>query len=420
MKEILRPLFAILMIIVSFHTQAQQHAVTMPPIIDTTSPRRQNYLSHNQIDVIDIGLAIVHRTDLRHADTVAQRPGKVYVAPLPGIGYSLNTGLAAVVNLNLAFYTSSQPNANISEIETSVNYTQMQQFIFPVLSSIWLDNNKYNIQGNWLFAKFPQATYGLGGHTSLNDPFTLDYNNVRVQTAVYKAIAPDVLVGPGYTYDYFWNVHESDVPAGGYPTDLDKYGYSSTTLASAITLNFLYDTRRNSINPVGGGSFANIIYRPNLSVLGSDANWQSLIIDLRKYIKLPSKSHNILAFWAYEWFTFGPDKAPYVLLPNTGGDPYGNTGRGYSPGRFRGTDMLYLEGEYRYHITHNGLVSGVVFCNLESFPEPHTNNFEVVYPGYGAGLRIKFNKYSRTNIAIDYAFGIDGSRGFFINLGEVF
>jgi len=44
----------------------------------------------------------------------------------------------------------------------------------------------------------------------------------------------------------------------------------------------------------------------------------------------------------------------------------------------------------------------------------------VISPGYGAGLRIKLNKFSRTNVAIDYGFGAGGSRGFFVNLGEVF
>jgi hypothetical protein len=38
----------------------------------------------------------------------------------------------------------------------------------------------------------------------------------------------------------------------------------------------------------------------------------------------------------------------------------------------------------------------------------------------GAALRIKLNKFTRTNLAIDYAFGADGTKGLFFNLGEVF
>jgi hypothetical protein len=38
----------------------------------------------------------------------------------------------------------------------------------------------------------------------------------------------------------------------------------------------------------------------------------------------------------------------------------------------------------------------------------------------GVGLRIKVNKQSGANIAVDYGFGADGSHGLFVNIGEVF
>ncbi|MBS1665333.1 MAG: hypothetical protein JST68_30095, partial [Bacteroidetes bacterium] len=66
------------------------------------------------------------------------------------------------------------------------------------------------------------------------------------------------------------------------------------------------------------------------------------------------------------------------------------------------------------------LLGGVVFANAQSFTEPETNRFQYIAPGYGAGLRIKLNKFSRTNLCIDYGWGTHGSGGFFVNLGEVF
>jgi hypothetical protein len=82
--------------------------------------------------------------------------------------------------------------------------------------------------------------------------------------------------------------------------------------------------------------------------------------------------------------------------------------------------MVDLEAEYRFGISRNGLIGGVVFANAQSYSEMATNRFEVAQPGYGAGLRIKFNKFSRTNVCIDYGFGLHGSSGLFLNLGEVF
>jgi hypothetical protein len=43
-----------------------------------------------------------------------------------------------------------------------------------------------------------------------------------------------------------------------------------------------------------------------------------------------------------------------------------------------------------------------------------------IQPGYGPGLRIKLNTISKTNISIDYGFGREGSRGLFIDVGEIF
>jgi outer membrane protein assembly factor BamA len=201
-------------------------------------------------------------------------------------------------------------------------------------------------------------------------------------------------------------------------TDFQKYGYSASEFASGFTFNYLYDTRGNSINP-DRGTFVNVIYRPNLVIFGNTATWRSFVVDARKYIKLPHNSNNVLAFWTYEWFTVD-GTPPYLLLPNTGGDPYSNTGRGYIQGRYRGKNMLYGETEYRFGITHNGLIGGVVFANAESFTEENNNKFETIAPGYGAGIRIRLNKFSKTNIALDYGFGTGGSGGLFVNLGEVF
>ena len=48
------------------------------------------------------------------------------------------------------------------------------------------------------------------------------------------------------------------------------------------------------------------------------------------------------------------------------------------------------------------------------------NLVKPIYQAVGVGLRIKFNKFSNTNLCIDYGVGANGSHGFFGNLGEVF
>ncbi|MGL6269312.1 MAG: BamA/TamA family outer membrane protein, partial [Chitinophagaceae bacterium] len=90
-------------------------------------------------------------------------------------------------------------------------------------------------------------------------------------------------------------------------------------------------------------------------------------------------------------------------------------------GRFRGPSYFYLESEYRFPISRNKLFSGVAFVNFQSASDgKDINLFDQLEPAAGAGLRVLFNKKSRTNICIDYAFGIQGSHGLFFGLNEVF
>ncbi|HMI61254.1 MAG TPA: hypothetical protein VK518_10105 [Puia sp.] len=387
-------------------------------ILLSAAGHAQDSLKNKQIDLVDVGRSWLKGHHTRREDTIAQKQGKLHISALPVAGYTLQTGFAGVLSSNFAFYTSEHSQANLSTILTSITYSQYKQIIFPIQADIWTKGNKYNIITDWRYLKYPSLTYGLGGNTSTDSGYNIDYGYLRLHQAILKTIARDLYLGLGYDLDYFWNIKEIDPPTGK-TTDFERYGFSPKEIASGISLHFLFDSRRNPINPEKG-NYASITYRPNFTFLGSNQNWQSLLIDLRKYINFPSSTHNVLAIWNYDWFTVGGGKPPYLLLPSTGWDAYSNTARGYIQGRFRSRNMLYLESEYRFGLTTNGLLGGVVFANAQSFSEPNSGHYEYITPGYGAGLRISLNKFSRTNLCIDYGWGIHGSGGFFVNLGEVF
>jgi outer membrane protein assembly factor BamA len=232
-----------------------------------------------------------------------------------------------------------------------------------------------------------------------------------------KKISGNFSGGMGYDFDYHWNVKADTLPSGD-STDMEKYGFNKTSSSSGITLNLQYDSRLNSNNP-SKGMYAFLELRSNLKALGSNDNWQSLLLDVRKYIPLSKKSGNVLALWSYNWITVKGD-IPYFDLPSLGWDHYNNMGRGYVQGRFRGWNMLYAEAEYRFRLTKNGFLGGVLFTNASSLTEYPSNKWEKINPGGGLGLRIKMNKLSNTNFAVDYGFGVNGSRGFSFNLNEVF
>ncbi len=400
-------------------SQIDSSKIITPNTFKNNTQQDKNKISiySSQKDIGDILRKIFKNLPKSTGDSALKKvPGKIYYSILPAAGYTLETGFAVALSGNAAFYKSADKNANISSISTSVAYTQYHQIIVPIHSNIWSKGNKYNYVGDWRFMKYPQNTYGLGNYTSLKDADLIDYSYIRIYQVVMKHIIKDFYAGLGYNLDVHWKITEKGPDTVS--ADFNKYKNDSKAVSSGLSLNFLYDNRRNSINPPGGW-YGNVIYRPNFKFLGSDKNWQLLILDFRKYIKIPNNSKNILAFWTYNWFTLSGNP-PYLDLPSTGWDSHANTGRGYIQGRFRGRNMLYLETEYRFTLTRNGLLGGVAFANMESFTEEKSEKFEKLLPAGGAGLRIKLNKYSNTNISIDYAFGIGGSQGVFFNLGEVF
>ena len=368
-------------------------------------------------DVIDVAGTILKSNWLITRDTVPKKPGRVYFSGAPSIGYSLTSRWAAIFVGNFAFFTSEIKKQKISLVYLDVLYTQNQQFIWRIQSNVWTKDNRFNLVTDWRYYFYPQKTYGLGGNSEVNAFVDQTFSYVRFHQTILTSLRPNFYAGIGVAWDRHYNVVQGEGNTEVI-NQINAYDSATKTTSAGLLFNLLYDSRINSINP-WGGLYANVIYRPNFTSLSSDSPWQLLSVDLRKYISFPHLSENILALWSYNWFTLNGDP-PYLDLPSTGWDSYSNTGRGYIQGRFRSKNLIYTEAEYRFKIMRNGLLGGVVFTNAQSVTDWPNNTFNSIAFGAGAGMRIKFNKYSRTNICIDYAFGQGGSQGVFVNLGEVF
>jgi len=391
--------------------------------VDTTeTPAKHTAIAADAgIDITDV-LKKVFKAKQIAAGSPVSNPAKDkerFVALFPALGYTLQTRLAVILAGNVAFFAAKDTTDKLSTITSSISYTQNNQVVLPVQSNIWTKGNKYNIVGDWRISQYPQDTYGLGGSNDIDTSDDLiNYAYIRVYQTVMRRINNNFYAGVGYNFDLHWNISE-DGYADSRASDFAKYPGSRTkSISSGLSLNLLYDSRDNPINP-SGGEYANIVLRNNYTFLGSDQNWQSLLVDMRKYFTL-GKRDNVLAFWSYNWMVLN-GTPPYLDLPSTSWDTYTNTGRGYIQGRFRSRQMLDLEAEYRFHLTQNGLLGGVLFANAQTFSQyPGNFKFQYVQPAAGLGLRVKLNKSSKTNIDIDYGFGLGGSRGLFVNIGEVF
>jgi hypothetical protein len=352
-----------------------------------------------------------------HPNDTADDRTKKQFSFIPAAGYSLQTGFAGILSANLAYYTDTASDQKLSSISTSVTYTEYNQTLIPLTVNIWTKNNKYNFISDNRYIDYPSNIYGLVGRTDPNKGHQIAFYSIKLHETILKSVAKNFYVGAGVYFDKFWNISVLDSVTRRLNRIINRQ-LGSNEVASSIVLKALYDNRLNQINAKNGW-FVNTVYRDSRTFFGSDNNWQSLLIDVRKYLPFPAHSKNTLALWSFNWLTLG-GTPPYLLMPSTGWDDQYNTGRGYIQGRFRGNNMFYFESEYRFNISRNGFLGGVVFGNLQYFTPEISQQFQVLSPGYGGGLRLKLNKHSGANLCIDYGFGKDGSRGFFVNLGEVF
>ena len=391
--------------------------VTATDSVSVVSPGvTKNEQKRKEKDITDVLRKLFRLSPSQKSDNMQPGDDPV-ISFLPAVGYTLQTRFAAILSGNIAFYSSKTTSKKLSVINASPTYTQNKQFTFPLQLNIWLKGDKYNLIGDWRYMKYPQSTFGLGSDKGLDMEDPMNYKYIRIYQYLLKKITAHFSAGLGYNLDYHWNITEEGV-AGVPVSDYAGYGASFRSVSSGPSLSFVYDSRKNPIN-ASQGIFGSLVLRDNVKWMGSHTNWQSVITDFRKYVHLPAQSKNVLAFWNYNWIILH-GKPPYLDLPSTGWDSFNNTGRGFIQGRFRGNVMLYGESEYRFRITSNGLLGGVAFINAQSFSGAPSYALQRVQVGKGIGLRIKLNKKSNTNIAIDYGFGTLGMKGVFVNVGEVF
>ncbi len=353
------------------------------------------------------------------------------IAANPTIGFQ--GGIKAVAGKKLG----SDSNTLFSVAATSASITTKGIIYFYLNHNVFTPGNKLNLQGNLVISKSLAPDFGLGIGKTYNEGKDLDsvladpthkvypihsvYFNFREK--VYKKVSPNLFIGAGLSFEIRRNITNSDssgttTPSGVYN---NEHGFPQNRYsANGFLFNVEYITRDNP-NRAYKGIYFDAGLRVNQTWIGSTKNSAQFTTDFRKYFSL-SNSHpeTVLAFWNWGSYLLG-GTIPYLELPGTARDGSFRSGRGYTTQYFKGSKFNDTELELRFPILANKFVSGVVFGNLQTGNDEHgTQLFQVFQPGYGGGLRILFNKATRTNLCLDYAYGKFGNKGFFLNLNEAF
>ncbi len=359
------------------------------------------------------------------------------ISYLPNINYNPSIGAQIGIKAVGGKILGNEPNTTMSIAATALSATTRGIIVGYLLHDIYTPGNKWNIKGGAMVAKAVGLDYGLGIGGPLTNPteeelilnnpdrqrYVNKYMAYTINERIYKQLFPGAFVGVGVFFELKRQLttvgnQENMAPVEIYSrwNDFDPTRVNN----NGLMLNMQYMTRDNP-NSAYKGYYFDMVLRMNQTWLGSTHNAYQLQTDFRKYWQFSTdRPNHVLAFWNFGSYNLA-GKLPYIDLPGTAKDTYARSGRGYTMGYFKGASFFYSEIEYRYPILRNQFLSGVVFANVQTANDQMgTKLFQTWQPAAGAGLRLLFNKATRTNLCIDYAFGKFGQHGLFLGLNEAF
>ena len=334
---------------------------------------------------------------------------KVRFRGLPVIYYTPETQLAfGAAGFMVYKFPKSDSLDRTSIFQVYAMYTLKRQFLSSSRWVIITPNEKWYLEGNVNFNKFPQLYFGIGNDLPDGQQELVDYSIFEFNQNLLRKVIPNLYAGIQYRISYMFKV--STIP-GGLLESSQTPGYLGHRV-SGVGAMVIYDRRDNVVNPTKGAylEINNVTYAP---FLGSQYTFNRLKIDLRKYFMVVPKLRHILALQLKAQFINGV--APYKQLSELGGS---NITRGYYTGRQRDNHYLAVQAEYRAKIWR--FIGAVAFVGVGRVAHNFKEfDFHKVWPTFGAGVRITIDQKEQVNLRFDYARGTR-TQGFYLDAGEVF
>ena len=386
---------------------------------------------YKQYDVSDLFRNILHPS--RKVNPLKKKSG---ITPIPNIAYNPSIGAQIGIKVVAGQKLGSDPNTLMSVAATSASITTKGIIYFYLSHNVYTPSNKWNFQGSLVAAKTVTPDFGLGiGQAAegseadrvLSNPdrkgYVLHAEFYNFREKVYKQVEDNLFIGAGVSFDIRRKIEDRNATTDLTPYNIysDAHGFDRDHyMSNGLLFNVQYTTRDNQ-NRAYKGIYADAGVRVNQTWMGSSKSAVQVTTDFRKYWSLSDRNpEHVLAFWNWGSYLVGGD-LPYLELAGTGKDANFRSGRGYTVTYFKGPKYFYSELEYRFPITRNKFLSGATFFNVQTADDEFgTKLFQKWQPGGGAGLRVLFNKATRTNLCLDYAFGNYGQKGFFLGLNEAF
>jgi outer membrane protein assembly factor BamA len=327
----------------------------------------------------------------------------------PSFYYLPETSLAFGLTGKIIFkFKGADSTTRASMIYPPMYYTLNHQLMLQAYYSLFFNNEKWVVNGNLAFLKFPQKYFGIGNDKLDGNKEVLSYRFFKTETCILRSITDKVFLGIGYRFQKMFKVKTVE---GGIIETEKPYGYHGG-VCSGIIANLTYDNRNNSVFPTSG-FYAEGTGKIQFNFLGSDFTYQTYELNIRKYLSLAKNSIHVLAFQLYGYMTHG--EVFFKDLAELGSE---FMMRGYYQGRYRDKHIFIAQMEYRMPVWKR---FSMVFFNGVGDVANKLSNFAAHSLKFSSGLGIRFaiNRKENLNIRIDWAITPE-SNSFYFGTSEVF
>jgi len=360
------------------------------------------------------------QSDLEYAiDDHQEKNGASITSWLGGPAYTPETGFMVAAGGLFSFSTNrEEQELQRSSVSLFAVTTQGDAgFGYGIRSkqNLFFDNNDTRFSGVLNFSDNAENYWGIGydkGKAQDSSDDTLMRNTALTYDA-NLSFKNDYgfYFGPALRLKYY-QADEDSVPVSAQQDDnFNEFKDKPLSIGLGVTVN--YDTRDVTVN-AWEGQYLNFEYINYGSVIGSDSDYQKVLLDYRYYHSF-NPGRVIAVYNAMQW---SKGEVPFYDMPTLGGS---FSLRGLYAGRFRDNNAIEHTVEYRHtFLRDNGNLSAhgmTVWGGIGSVAGDETSLYEDLLYSYGLGYRYELQP--RMNVRIDFGFSADDS-GFFLTFTEAF
>jgi len=360
------------------------------------------------------------QSDLVYAiDDHQEKNGESITSWLGGPAYTPEVGLMVAAGGLFSFSTNREEQelqrSSVSLFAVGTQGDAGVGYGIRSKQNLFFDNNDTRFTGTLTFSDDAEHYWGIGyeqgkaldisddtlmRNTSLTDDANLSFKS---DYGFY--------FGPALRLKYY-QADEAAVPLTAQQDDnFNEFKDKPLSIGLGITLN--YDTRDVTVN-AWKGQFFNFEYINYGSAIGSDNDYQKVLLDYRYYHSF-NPGRVIAVYNALQW---SEGDVPFYDMPTLGGS---FSLRGLYAGRFRDNNAIEHTVEYRHtFLRDNGNLSAhgmTVWGGIGSVAGDDTSLYDNLLYSYGVGYRYELQP--RMNVRIDFGFSADDS-GFFLTFTEAF